>query len=235
MIYELRFYSVATGRIADVHARFRDHLPALFERHDLNCVGRWTECAGPSMPRFVYLLAHRDHAHRDASWGSFYADPEWSRVRAETNAGHEMVQRYDLFFLKPNPVWQPFAQSDDGAVGGVHELILQHVTPGHAAAANEFLSSTYLPLVRATGGRVLGVFDMVSGVRMPQVVSFFAWGSAAARHAAHQAIQADAGLTAALNAQRGKLGEAFFGRSEVALLEPAEYALPRASLGRKAP
>jgi hypothetical protein len=53
MIYELRLYSVAPGRMADVHTRFNDHFPALFRKHGVNLVGRWHAVAGPDAPRFV--------------------------------------------------------------------------------------------------------------------------------------------------------------------------------------
>src|SRR4051812_40871751 len=65
MIYELRLYSVAPGRMADVHDRFNHHFPALFARHGVHCVGRWNAVAGPDAPRFVYLMAYRDYAERE--------------------------------------------------------------------------------------------------------------------------------------------------------------------------
>ena len=138
MIYELRLYAVAPGRMADVHDRFNHHFPALFAKHGVDCVARWVALAGPDAPRFVYLMAYRDYAHRESVWASFYQDAEWWRIRAETNAGHEMVERHDLFFLKPNVAWTADAAPDQ-AVGGLHELVQQQLAPGQNANANAFL------------------------------------------------------------------------------------------------
>ena len=106
MIFEMRFYAVTHGRTADANARFTGQLPELFARHDVQCAGAWNALAGPGAPRFVYLLAYRDFAHREAAWSGFYADPQWAMVRAQTNAGHEMIESHDLFFLKPNATWE---------------------------------------------------------------------------------------------------------------------------------
>jgi len=231
MIYELRFYSVAPGRMADVHARFRLHLPALFQRHGVNCVGRWTALAGPNAPRFVYLLAYRDYAHRESAWDGFYADPEWRRVRAETNAGQEMVERVDLMFLKPNAAWR--APADPAALcSGVHEMVLQQVPPGQAAQVNAFLADAWLPAVAEAGGTLLGAFDMASGADMQKLVLLHAWPDVAAWHAGRSRIEADPGLRAQWTEQRRQLGTTLFLRSEVNLLEPPADQPVRVGLGR---
>lgn len=233
MIYELRLYSVAPGRMADVHERFGTHLPALFQRHGVDCVGRWSALAGPDTPRFAYLMAYRDYAHREAVWASFYQDAEWWRIRAETNAGHEMVERHDLFFLKPNAAWQP-AATPEAPVSGLFELVQQQIAPGRNADANTFLQEIYLPLLREAGAQVLGVFDMAAGSGMQKIVLLHAWPDAAAWHAGRRRLAEHPRLREALAAQRRSAGTTFFLRSEVNLLEPAPGAVIRAGLGRAA-
>lgn len=234
MIYELRLYSVAPGRMADVHSRFNDHLPALFERHGVDCAGRWSALAGPDAPRFVYLLAYRDYAHRESVWAGFYQDADWWRIRAETNAGHEMVERHDLFFIKPNAAWAaPEGSAAQEAVGGLHELVQQQVAPGQAAAVNEFLKQTWLPRLREAGARVLGVFDIAAGAGMQKLVLLYAWPDAAAWHEGHRRMESDTALQAELETQRNELGTTLFGRGEVNLLEPAPGLTIRAGLGRQ--
>lgn len=233
MIYELRLYSVAPGRMADVHDRFARHLPTLFQRHGVNLVGRWSALAGPDAPRFVYLIAYRDYAQREAVWSGFYQDADWWRIRAETNAGHEMVERHDLFFLKPNAAWAA-AADPQVAVGGVHELVQQEIAPGQNARANAFLKDVYLPLVREAGGQVLGVFDMAAGAGMQKVVQFIAWPDAVAWHAGRSQVEAHDGLRAALKAQRESAEGPIFERAEVNLLAPGPSAEIRAGFGRLA-
>ena len=179
MIYELRLYAIAAGRMADVHDRFNHHFPALFAKHGVDCVARWVALAGPDAPRFVYMMAYRDYAHREAVWASFYQDAEWWRVRAETNAGHEIVERPHHFFMKPNAAWVTDAKPDE-AVGGLHELVQQQIAPGQSANANAFLKEQWLPLLHEAGARVLGVFDVAAGSGMPKIVLMHAWRDAAA-------------------------------------------------------
>lgn len=233
MIYELRLYSVAPARMADVHSRFNEHLPAMFARHGVNCVARWHALAGPDAPRFVYLLAYRDYAEREATWASFYQDPEWLRIRTETNAGHEMVERHDLFFMKPNAAWKLDASPDDVA-GGLHELVQQEVAPGRNGDANRYLAETWLPALREAGARLLGVFDMAAGAGMPKIVLLLGWPDAATWHAGRLQLDAHAGLQTALVEQRKRMGTTVLQRAEVNLLAPAPGASIRAGLGRSA-
>lgn len=232
MIYELRLYAVAPGRMADVHDRFNHHFPALFAKHGVDCVARWYAVAGPDAPRFVYLMAYPDYATRESVWASFYQDDEWWRVRAATNAGHEMVERHDLFFLKPNAAWAQEPAPPE-AVGGLHELVQQQIAPGQGAQATAFLQQTWLPLLREAGARVLGVFDMAAGAGMQKIVLLHAWRDAAAWQAGRRFIDEHEGLRAEFASQRQRFGGALFQRAEVNLLEPAPGMIIRSGLGRR--
>lgn len=232
MIYELRIYAVSPGRLADVHARFAEHLPELFGRHGVNCVGRWSALVGPDAPRFVYLLAYRDYAHREAVWTSFYQDSEWWRIRVATNAGHEMVERHDLLFLKPNAAWEHEEEPAGDTVGGLHEMLQQQVAPGQNAAANVFLKEYWLPSLRQAGGRLLGIFDVASGAGMPKIVILHAWTDAAAWHVGRRQLEEDETLRTELSSQRQRFGTTVFERAEVSLLEPALGGAVRSGLGR---
>jgi len=232
MIYEMRFYAVTHGRTADANARFTGKLPELFARHGVQCVGAWNALAGPAAPRFVYLLAYRDFAHREEAWAGFYADPQWTKVRAETNAGHEMIERHDLFFLKANASWQPVTTAPDTGVGEVHEIILQQIAPGRISAVNEFLGGTWLPALQKEGARNLGIFDMVSGHGMPQIVMFNAWPGAAAWQRGRLAMDSTGAVQLAFSTQRHNVGQPLFGRTEVNLLAPVVGVVIHPTLGR---
>lgn len=231
MILELRFYHVTPGRMADQNARLTNHLaPVLFPRHGLRCVGAWNSLAGPAGPRFVYLTAFDDFAHRERAWGAFYADPDWARVRSETNAGHEMVERHDLFFIRPNAS-QPRGDAAASRRGELHELVLQQIAAGQAGAANEFLRETWLPCIHRTGARTLGVFDMVSGSGMQQVLMFHAWPDAQTWHQGRLQVDQAPEVLGALGAQRSRLGQSVFGRADTSLLAPVEGFEIHRSLG----
>lgn len=230
MIYELRLYSVVPGRMPDLHARF-ERLPPLFKRHGVQCIGQWTVTAGPRMPGFVYLMAYADLAEREARWAPFYTDPDWLSLRAETNAGAEMVERYDLCFLKPNAGWAPDPKDAQRSIGGVHELLMHEAALGQGAATNAFLREVQLPLLRAHGAQVMLVADMASGPRMPQVVTMLGWEDHAAREAAWGAVEVDPVWRAAVAAQRKEIGWPVLGRTDRYVLRATGGCLPGAVLG----
>lgn len=80
--FELRTYTVQPGSSADVlHARFREHTLALFQKHGMTVIGFWQPVA--RLDQLVYILAFRDAAARDSAWAAFNADPEWAKTRTE--------------------------------------------------------------------------------------------------------------------------------------------------------
>jgi NIPSNAP len=233
MILELRFYQVTQGRIADQNARLTNYLvPKLFPRHGVKCVGAWNSIAGPVGPRFVYLMAFEDFAQRERAWSGFYADPEWAAVRSLTNAGHEMVERHDLFFIRPNPVQMNSAmQAMTSQPGEIHELVMQQIAPGQTAQANNYLRETLLPRLHSHGARTQGVFDIVSGSSMQQVLMFHAWPDASTWHRGRLETEKALDVLQALTEQRTQLGQPIFGRAEVSLLAPVEGFEIRPTLG----
>jgi hypothetical protein len=229
MHYELRLYEVVQGRMADMHARMRDHLSALFARHGVNVAGRWSALSGPRLPLFVYLMAWRDWNARETAWGGFYSDPEWPRVRAQTNAGSEMVGQYDILMLKPAVSWK---SGKPGPVGGLHELRIERVAIGQAERVHDFISGKRIPVLEDQGARVLGVFDIACGVQIPAVATFLAWPDEQAQKRGWAAYERSNAVKESLVSGLRAAGRPLLDRSEVYLLEPAEYALPDGALKR---
>ncbi|MGH3661695.1 MAG: NIPSNAP family protein [Micromonosporaceae bacterium] len=104
MIYELREYVAMPGQGARLHARFRDHTLALFERHRLEVVGFWTDEADPE--RVVYLLRFPDRQALDQRWAAFKADPDWQRVKAESEADGPIVAEMTARELSSPAYWR---------------------------------------------------------------------------------------------------------------------------------
>ena len=101
MIYELRTYEAAPGRLPELHARFRDHTLRIFERHGLDVVGFWTYAHGGWSDRLVYLMRFDGMAERDRKWAAFSADEEWRRVRAESQREGALTTRIRSDILAP--------------------------------------------------------------------------------------------------------------------------------------
>lgn len=231
MIYEIRLYSVVPGRIEVCHERFEKYLPGLFARHGIRNTGRWTATAGPNGPMFVYMMAYRDLAERERQWSGFYTDPEWFDIRSRTQGDEEAVERFDLYFLKANPSWTPDAARRAELIGGTHDLILAEMALGKNAAANAFLTETYLPSLQRAGAEIMLVADFISGPALPKLALMIAWPDGDARTAGWREITVDAGLRNAVAAQRRRIGRALLGRTDTYLLDPTPFALPLATLG----
>ena len=102
-VFELRTYTASPGKLDALNARFRDHTLALFKKHGMDVVGFWTPTdkdAGAG-EKLVYILAHRSRAAADASWSAFRADPEWVKVKAdsEKEGGGSLTVKIESVFL----------------------------------------------------------------------------------------------------------------------------------------
>jgi hypothetical protein len=84
MIYELRVYRALPGRLPALLARFNDHTLRIWERLGIRQVGFWTTLVGESAFELTYMIAWESLADREARWTAFQSDPEWIRVRNES-------------------------------------------------------------------------------------------------------------------------------------------------------
>ncbi len=101
MIYEYRVYEAAPGKMPELHARFRDHTLRIFERHGIKNIGYWTASVGDYNDRLIYLLAFEDAGHRDRAFAAFAQDPEWLKVKAESEVNGPLVTRLSNSLLSP--------------------------------------------------------------------------------------------------------------------------------------
>jgi hypothetical protein len=101
-VYEMRTYTAAEGKFDAVNARFRDHTRRLFEKHGMKNVGYWTPSEGPLVgTTLIYILEHQSRDAARASWAAFSKDPEWQKVRAESETGGRIVAKAESVFLTP--------------------------------------------------------------------------------------------------------------------------------------
>jgi NIPSNAP len=101
-VYELRLYHVHEGKMDALKARFGDHTDAIFKQHNMKSVGYWVpEDAPESQNLFVYVLEHPSRAEADKNWAAFQADPEWQKVKAESEKNGPLVDKIDHYFMDP--------------------------------------------------------------------------------------------------------------------------------------
>ena len=102
VIYELRIYRAAPGKLAPLVARFRDHTVALFEKHGITNVGYWSNSIGGRSDELWYMLGFEDMAARDKAWASFASDLDWQKVRAESEVDGPLLDHIENRILAPH-------------------------------------------------------------------------------------------------------------------------------------
>jgi len=100
-VYELRTYTCYEGKLDALKARFRDHTIDIFRRHGMESVGYWVPQDERSKTTLIYILVHPSREAADKHWAEFNADPEWQKVRADSEANGKVVQKVDRVFMTP--------------------------------------------------------------------------------------------------------------------------------------
>ena len=101
-VYEMRTYTASEGKLDAVNARFRDHTRRIFERHNMKSVGYWTPIDGPMAgTTLIYILEHASREEARKNWAEFSADPEWQKVKAESEKDGKIVAKTESVFLTP--------------------------------------------------------------------------------------------------------------------------------------
>ena len=101
-VFELRTYTANEGKLEALHARFRNHTTKLFEKHGMTNVGYWSPKDMPlAQNTLVYLLAYPSREAAKQSWENFRNDPEWKKVKAESEANGELVKKVDSVYMDP--------------------------------------------------------------------------------------------------------------------------------------
>ena len=101
MLYELRIYHAAPGRMPDLNKRFETLTLKIFERLGIRQVGFWTVQIGESNQDLYYMLEWKDLAERERVWNSFVADPEWQKGRAESEKNGPLMTSLSNYILSP--------------------------------------------------------------------------------------------------------------------------------------
>ena len=100
MIYELRTYWAAPGKVDALHQRFREHTCQLFVKHGMTMVAFWSPAGGRELHGdLVYLMAYASQAERDACWDAFRTDPAWQQAKAASEVDGVLAERVDSVML----------------------------------------------------------------------------------------------------------------------------------------
>lgn len=98
-VFELRVYVTHPGKMPDLLARFKNHTTKIFERHGMINVGYWLPVEQKDGNKLHYILKHNSRNAAEASWKAFSVDPEWIKVRTESEANGSIVAGVESTFL----------------------------------------------------------------------------------------------------------------------------------------
>ena len=101
-VYELRTYTCHDGKLEALKARFRDHTIAIFKRHGMESIGYWVpQDPEKSKNTLIYILAHPSLEAAKKNWAGFQSDPEWLKVKADSEAAGPIVQKTESVYMTP--------------------------------------------------------------------------------------------------------------------------------------
>lgn len=98
-VFEIRTYTTNEGKLDALNARFRDHTTTIFKRHGIENIGYWVPQDTPNT--LIYIVAHASRDQAKKNWAEFGADPEWVKVKAESEAGGKIVTKVESVFADP--------------------------------------------------------------------------------------------------------------------------------------
>lgn len=102
-VFELRTYTAPPGKLDALKARFRDHTIELFKKHGMEAIGYWTPQDKPNSENtLIYVLVHPSREAATKNWVEFQADPEWVKVRDDSQKGGPLTTKTpDSVFMDP--------------------------------------------------------------------------------------------------------------------------------------
>jgi len=99
-VFELRTYTSPPGKLDALHARFRNHTLALFEKHGMTNIGYWVPQDAPLKENtLIYIVAHESREAAAKSWQAFRDDATWQTVRAASERDGRIVEKVESVFL----------------------------------------------------------------------------------------------------------------------------------------
>lgn len=161
--FEVRIYTAPPGKLEALHARFRDHTIALFEKHGITNIGYFTPTPNTDN-KLAYILAYPSKEAREESWKQFAADPDWVKAKAESEVQGKLVSAVEQRFLVPTD-FSPEIKQAKGAAGRVFEMQSYEASAGNLEKLVKISAKHAPDLFKAHGVELLGAWTPLPGTK----------------------------------------------------------------------
>ena len=92
-VYDMRIYKANPGKLDSLHARFRDYTCKIFQKHGMELIGFWTPIEGEeAKDTLIYIVAFPSVEAQKKAWDAFWADPEWLKVKTDSEKNGVLVK-----------------------------------------------------------------------------------------------------------------------------------------------
>jgi hypothetical protein len=206
-VYEMRVYYAAPGKLDALHARFKNHTVALFEKHGLTNIGYFVPVGENKDNKLVYWISAPSKEARDKSFKEFAADPDWKKAAADSEKDGKLVAKVESVFLTATDYSPPLklAQSKDERV---FELRTYTATKGNLGHLNDRFKDHTIKLFEKHGMTNVVYWNVLKGQKGEdtQLVYLLAHKSEDAAKKSFAAFRDDADWVAARKASEDKAG-----------------------------
>ncbi len=162
-LFELRIYTANEGKLDAIHKRTQDAGMKLLEKHGATVVGVWSPVDAKDA-RFFLLLAHKDRAARDATFKAFAADPDWVKVRDESEKDGKLVAKAEELFLTATD-YSPMVKVAENNAVRVFELRTYTATEGKLDNLNARFRDHTLKLFEKHGMKNWAYWNYAKGTK----------------------------------------------------------------------
>jgi hypothetical protein len=92
-VFDMRIYKTNPGKLDALNARFRDHTCKIFKKHGMELIGFWTPTEGEeAKDTLIYIVAFPNAEAQKKAWDAFWDDPEWKKVKADSEKDGVLVK-----------------------------------------------------------------------------------------------------------------------------------------------
>lgn len=99
-VYELRVYHANPGKLDALVARFHDSTERIFKKDHINAIGYWVPEENKDNV-LIYIVQHNSKEEATKNWAAFGADPEWLKVKKETEVNGALQNHIDSTYMDP--------------------------------------------------------------------------------------------------------------------------------------